>query len=130
MTEKNGQGVSQNSMKVNIQRFAGVLCLLSIAVFFSTCAVSIANVEYTFNNQSSYRISVTLNKSYKTKVTNGEKTEYVENESKTLTVSAGSKSTVYVDSENTDFSWTSDYASNNKNIYCVVDKNKATFMDR
>jgi len=131
MAVKTGQGVPQDSAKSSVKRFAGIICLLGIAVICSVCGdIPATNVAYTFDNKSSYGVSVTLDKIYKTKVINGEDTEYVKSESKTLSVYSGSESTVYVDSENVDFSWTSHSEGNNKNIYCVVDRNKATFRNR
>ena len=116
----------------HVKRFAGVLCLLGIAVIFSACDIPPTNIEYTFNNESSYEISVTLNEIYKTKNYNAteDRNEYVSSESKTLSVSSGSESTVYIDSESVNFSWTSLSEDYNKNIYCVVSQNKATFKNR
>ena len=117
----------------HIKRFIGIVCLLSIAVIFSACGGTYS-IEYTFDNQSSKTIYVTLDRLYETKIKvsteNGEKTEYVKSESKTLSVFSGAESEVYVQSESVNFSWTCQYESDNINIYCVVSQNKATFKNR
>jgi hypothetical protein len=119
-----------------IKSSAGIVCLLGIAVIFSACGGGSyqGRVEYTFNNQSGKTIYVTLDRLYETEIKvpteNGEKTEYVKSETKTLSVSSGAESEVYVQSESVNFSWTCQYESDNMNIYCVVDRNEATFRNR
>jgi len=118
-------------MKFNrIKRFAGVLFLLGITFIFYACGDATQNISYTFDNQSSYGVSVTLSELYKTKVDYGETTEYIKSETQTLSVYSGSQTTVYVDKGNVDFSWTASYESDNKKIYCEVNGGTAVFKNR
>jgi hypothetical protein len=56
--------------------------------------------------------------------------EYVDSGTKELTVYSNSLTEVFFDSVSVDFSWTAYYESDNQNIYCVVNRNKATFKKR
>jgi len=111
----------------HIKSFAGVLCLLGIAVIFSACSEDSIYIAYTFNNQSNYTIYVTLSKEYSTKDSEGKHTS---SGSKSISVSSNSKTEVDINAQSVDFSWTTYYESDNASVYCVVSNSKATFKNR
>jgi len=114
-------------MKLSIiKRFAGVLCLLSIAVIFSACGEGSINIPYVFDNQSNYTVYITLSKEYLNKGSDG---KFTSSGSKTFSVSGNSKREVDVYSSSVDFSWTTYNESDNGSVYCVVRQNKATFRN-
>ena len=107
-----------------IKRFAGILCLLGIAVIFSTCGNY--SIWYTFDNQSSRTIYVTLSEEYSYKIND----EYVKSDTKELTVDNNSSKKILVNSNSVDFSWTAYNENDNQYIYCAVNQNQATFKNR
>ena len=114
-------------MKTNIQKFTSVLCVLGVAFIFTACEDFFpSRVSYTFDNQSSHAVSVTLGDKFQQKI--GE--SYVDSYTQELTLYSNSSKEVFTESTSVDFSWTAYNESDNQKITCVVDRNKATFKNR
>jgi len=122
------RGRIMRKMKLPIMKsFAGVLCLLGIAVIFSACGDGSVNIPYIFENQSNYTVYITLSKEYSTKDSDGKLTASGSN---TITVNGNSNKEVEITSKSVDFSWTTSNESNNSSVFCVVSGNKATFKNK
>jgi len=103
-----------------------VACLLCTFVICS-CDLE-SNIEYVFDNNSSYTVQITLSQPHST--TKPTKDYEPQKTSSTLTVYTGNAVTVYVDNMNVDFQWTTSYAGDNPKVYCTTRGAKATFNDR
>jgi hypothetical protein len=83
-------------------------------------------LEYTFYNESSFTIEITLAAPYKTSKGNEEKER---NDS--FSVYKSNVAKVYVQNNGiVDFRWTTSSAEANSKVDCVTEGSKATFRDR
>jgi len=95
------------------------------AVIISSCSFGDGDVTltYTFDNKSSYIIRIILFNPYKE-----DEASEVEYTSPFL-VYGGNEKAVLVKRNNVNFSWTTNYASDNPKVYCEVNGQKATFRN-
>jgi hypothetical protein len=92
--------------------------LFAALVFFSACETPFGGYwEDAFNNETSYTITVTLDKAYKTSTGDSEINT-------SLYLYSNSSETVYVKSDSVDFSWTARNAEKNRDIYPEKDGSK------
>jgi len=104
-----------------------VACLLCTFVICS-CGDLEKNIEYVFDNNSSYTVQITLSQPHSTSKPTKDYTP--EKTSSTVTVYGGNSVTVYVDNTDVDFQWTTSYAGDNSKVYCTASGAKATFNNR
>jgi len=107
------------------KRFAGLLVLVGLALALGACDEE-KKVPYTFENKSSYSITVTLDSNYYT----SSDSDAVESLTKQVSIYSKSSVEIFVDSTSVDFSWSSSNETQNAKIYCIVDGGTATFKDR
>ena len=102
-------------------------CLICTFVICS-CGSIESNIEYVFDNISSYTVQITLSQPHATsKPTQDYKPEKALS---TFTVYGGYAVTVYVDNANVDFQWTTSSAGDSAKVYCTTSGAKATFKNR
>jgi hypothetical protein len=109
---------------MTLKKFALVFCILC-PVIICSCGDDIMVIKYTFDNKSSFTVQITLSASYKY-----ETSSEAESMTSPLSVYGGSEKSVYIQKNNVDFQWTTDYAGNNPKVYCTISGSKATFRDR
>jgi hypothetical protein len=115
-------------MKEKNRTPAGVFFIAGIFLFFISFFISCDTPwgeywEYTFENQTQYSITVSLNKSYRSQKEGSDT-------SGPFQVGSNSSKKVYVKAGSVDFEWDS-YASNyNRYIYPVTGGSRVTFKER
>jgi hypothetical protein len=104
---------------------------LSITAFvLSACKMPLGGYwEYTFENQTSYSITVSLNRAYKLvkEETWADKKPWLDDD---LDIYSRSSKTVYIEEDSVDFEWTASSQSYNRYIYPVKAGSKVTFRER
>jgi len=105
-----------------------VAALVVFIVLGLSCGSIESNIEYVFDNKSSYIVQITLSQPHATsKPTEDYKPE---KNLSTITVYREATATVYVDNANVDFQWTTSSAGDNSKVYCTTSGAKATFKNR
>jgi hypothetical protein len=108
---------------MTFKKNAFIFCVLCLVL--SSCNIGNFNLEYTFDNKSSFIIQVTLSEPYKT-----DKDDEV-NKTSTFSVYSSRVAKVYVQNNGiVDFQWTTSYVGDNPKVYCVTEGSKATFKNR
>jgi hypothetical protein len=110
-------------MKEKNRTPAGMFFIAGIFLFFISCDTPWGeHWEYTFENQTQYSITVSLNKSYKF-------LKEGTDESGPFQLGSRSSEKVYVKAGSVNFAWDS-YSNSNRSIYPVTSGSKVTFKER
>jgi hypothetical protein len=114
---------------MTFKRFALAFCIVC-PIIISSCKIEDISLTYTFDNQSSFAVQITLSKPYKYK-TSSEKSSETETFTSPFSVSSLDATKVSIQSDgNVNFQWTTDSGGDNAKISCVTNGQKATFKDR
>jgi len=109
---------------MTLKKTAFVFCGLFLVLF--SCRIEDFELEYTFDNKSSFTIQITLAAPYKISKENEEKER-----TSPISVYSSRVEKVYVKSNGiVDFQWTTSYVEDNPKVYCVTEGPKAVFRDR
>jgi len=106
------------------KKTAFVFCVLCLVLY--SCGIENFDLEYIFDNKSSFTIQITLAVPYKTSKENEEKER-----TSPFSVYRSNVTKVYVKNNGiVNFQWATDSAEANSKIDCVTNGSKATFRDR
>jgi hypothetical protein len=109
-------------MKERNRIAAGVFFIAGVFLFFISCDSPWGEQwEYTFENQTQYYITISLNKSYRYQKEGSD-------ESRPFQVGSNASKKVYVKAGSVDFEW--DSYNSNRYIYPVTGGSKVTFKER
>jgi hypothetical protein len=116
--------MKQESKKI----FLFISLVFVVSILLSACDEPSGGWEYHFDNESSYGVSITLNKKYKF----NRDTKDVEypTYSTAILLSSHSSVLVYIEDDSVDFSWTASSVAENRNLYIVEGGSRITFKDR
>ncbi|HCC37172.1 MAG TPA: hypothetical protein DEQ14_05920 [Treponema sp.] len=110
-----------------LKKIGLALCLLYI---FGVCSCDLeSNIEYTFDNQSSYTVIISLSEPYKTSKPNPSEDYDPPKITNPLRVYSGDSITIYVDNADMDFQWVTNSISDSAKIYCSASGARATFRN-
>jgi len=108
---------------MTLKKITFVFCILCLLL--CSCNIENFNLEYTFNNKSSFTIQITLSEPYKFDA-NDERSKI-----SPFLVEKMNVTKVYVQNNGiVNFQWATDSAENNSKVYCVTEGPKATFKNR
>ena len=115
----------QRRINMRCKKLVLVFCMLYAAVILASCD-SQPELTYTFENNSDYNVTVTLNFAYHSET-------YTENENRiestdSFSVYSNSSAIVYIASKSVDFQWRADGYT--QNVYCEASGTKAVFNNR
>jgi hypothetical protein len=103
------------------KKFALILCVLCPVIICSCDGYA----EYTFVNKSSYTIQITMSEPYKE--LNSSDSPYIKSP---FRVYKNEKKIIYIQKNDVDFTWTTNYVGDISKVYCDISGSKATFEDR
>jgi hypothetical protein len=117
---------------MTFKKFALVFCILC-PVIVCSCTIGNTWLSYTFKNESSFTIQITLSEPYKYE-TSSETSSDTPSETFTspfLVYISNVKKVSVLSDGNVYFQWTTtSSAIDNSKVYCVTNGSKATFKDR